>query len=328
MNVLITGATGSLGKKTAQIFAETQKDWHLTLTGRQQALDYATEGKYFSGNLSSFEFCEQITRGQDCVVHCAAKTHPWGNYADFVTDNVTATENLVKAAIKNKVRRFVFISTPSVYYNANNRRDIPESEHIDYYRTHYARTKLMAEKVLLDPLILNHIEVVMLRPRAIFGPTDKVLLPRMLRVMKSGRFPLINGGRALIDLTYVDNVVQAIKLSMTTKVSTNGEIYNITNGEPTEINVLFLKLAQYVDQHYGIKVKFINVNRPVIMAVAYVLEKIYSLLGLTKEPPLTCYGIGLISYDCTLDISKAKKQLGYQPQVSVVEGFSKTLEGL
>ncbi len=127
---------------------------------------------------------------------------------------------------------------------------------------------------------------------------------------------LINQGKAVMDITYVDNVVDAILLALHAP-NIEGQSYNITNDEPKT----FIDLLQLLSDKTQCPLKTRNISFKTAYYSAKILESIYRWLRLENEPPITCYGVGLISKSMTFDISKAKKELGYHPKVSINDGL-------
>jgi len=316
MKLLLTGATGSLGSRLVERWAGTHE---LTGTGRKE---YAGKAKilFARGDLSDAAFAEQITRGQEVVVHCAALASAWGDWESFYSANVIATKNVVEGCRKNGVRQLVHISTPSIYYAPEDRRGIREEDPLPPPATHYAKSKLLAEELVRGSGLQ---QTVILRPRGIFGPTDQVILPKILRLIRRGRFPLLRGGKSLVDLTHVDNVALALDACLTRAAALNGETIHLSNGEPISVRELVEKIAALLK----LPVRMVPLPLPLAFALAGLLEKAYSLAGSHNEPPLTLYGLGLLAYDQTLDLSKARRLLSYAPAVSLNEGITSTLEG-
>ena len=146
------------------------------------------------------------------------------------------------------------------------------------------------------------------------GPGDRVILPRIVRALEAGRLPRIGRRRVLADLTVIDNVVLAVELALDS--ATHGGVYNITNGES-------LPLWDLVEEVCG----RLELSRPrrrlpyrFVWLVAFGLEILHRLQPSRGEPIMTRYGVSLLGRSLTLDISAARRDLGYEPTVSVAEG--------
>jgi len=324
--VLVTGATGGLGRNAVEYLLE--KGVQVVATGRDQqrgAQLEAAGAKFVRADLSHRGpgVLESLVDGVDAVWHCAALSSPWGAYADFAAANIHATANLVEAAGLAKVPNFVHISTPALYFDYSHNLDIPESFRAERYVNHYAATKAVAETTVQKGVLrFPNTRHVILRPRAIFGPYDQVLLPRLdsLRQEHRGRIPLPRGGRTVLDLTYAANVAHAMWLASTARAVTSGSVYNVTNDSPQQIGEVLEQLYAQRGQSFAVK----RVPYPVLALAARVMERISRLTA--REPKFTRYSIGALAYDMTLDVSKIKAELGYVPIVSMDEGIRLTAE--
>lgn len=325
MKTLVTGATSGLGANAARYLAAQRQAVRATGRDRRAGQALEAEGIEFVpvdlANAAAKDI-DRLLDGIDIVWHCAALSSPWGRYEDFHQANMTATTRLAERAAQRGVRRFVHISTPSLYFDYRHRVDIPETFRPARYVNHYANTKAQAE-ASLRAIALSYpgTTVAILRPRAIFGPHDRVLLPRILRVLRErdGRLPLPRGGVARFDLTYVENVIHAMQLATTREDLPSGEVFNITNGEPATLRDVLAAIFVPL----GVAYRIVALPYPVLDAAARAMEAYASLSG--AEPALTRYSVGTLNYDMTLDIEKARRMLGYQPIVPLSEGIELTV---
>lgn len=314
MKILVTGATGSLGSRLVALWAGR---FELTGTGRKEFRG-PKPVRFVRGDLADAAFARAAVAGHDVVIHGAALASPWGPWEDFHRANVVATQNVVSACLAENVRQLVHISTPSIYYAPRDRRAIQESDPIPPPATNYAKSKLLAEEIVRA----SGLNSVILRPRGIFGPTDQVILPKILRLLRRGRFPLVRGGRPLVDLTHVDNVIHAIGLCLGKNF--RAEAFHISNGEPITVRELVELIADRLD----LPVRMIPVPLALGQGLAAFAELAHRLRRAPGEPALTKYGLGLLSFDQTLDLTKARAQLGYEPIIGLRAGLLDTLEQL
>ena len=330
--VLVTGATGGLGRSAVDALLAQGTD--VVATGRNTAVGsvLAGQGAQFIAldlALASPADLQRLLAGADVVWHCAALSSPWGRAADFVAANVVATQGLLAAAAAAGVTRFVHISTPAVYFDYTARLHITEDFRPAAYVNAYARTKADAE-VCVAEAAQQHpgMHCTVLRPRAIFGRYDQVLMPRLARVLaqRGNRLPLPRGGQALLDITYADNVVQAMQLASAPDAPqrmASGLAFNITNHQPVVLrDVLHRLFAQLLGQPFHIQA----VPYPVMMAAACALQAVSALTG--REPLLTPYSVGTLAFDMTLCNRRATEVLGYVPAVSVDDGLIRTAQGM
>ena len=156
-----------------------------------------------------------------------------------------------------------------------------------------------------------------LRPRALFGPWDQTLVPRLLRVMQRGSIPIMRDTPVTLDLTYIDNAVEAVWRALTLPLPEAVNTYNVSNGEPREL----LALLQQMSEAFAIPLRTRTLPWPVVNLIARLMETA-ARLGGGKEPPLTRYSAGVLAFSQTLDVSALKRDLGWQPLVSIDEGIA------
>ena len=316
--ILVTGATGFLGGHLVQHLKTNGYD--VIAHGRSDA---GCDALRMSGHTvfqwdistpaSNLEKLDTV----DCVVHCAALSAPFGRLAHFEAANIAGTRNVLDLATRLGASRFVFISSPSVYFSPNDQLDVSEDMPLPSPFNAYAATKQKAERLVLDR---RELRPVILRPRGIYGLNDTTLLPRILRAAKTRPLPLFRNGRACIDLTHVDDVVDAIECAINAPAQIEGEIFNISSGEP-------LAVTDIVDQvcaRAQIAVRWRKTPLSPALCVASVLEYAARLFPALGEPVATKYGLALFAYAQSLDISKAQTLLGWTPKILFQDGLDKT----
>lgn len=327
MVVLVTGATGFLGGAVARRLA--QQGRRVLATGRRQDVgaELIGEGVPFRaarledpGDVAALFDVREAGAAIRAVVHCAALSAPWGPRAEFEAANVTATESLVQASLAACVERFVHVSTPALYFDGTDRQDVREDAPLPRPQNHYTRTKLDAERIV-DRGVAAGLGAVTLRPRALFGPGDTTIFPRLLRAMERGRLPVIGTGRNRVDLTYIDNAALAVERALDAADHVVGRKYNITNGEPVALWPLLERLAREL----GFTPPSRRMGRRTARVVAHTLELLHGAFAPRREPLLTRYTVGLLAADTTLDITAARLDLGYRPSVSIEEGVARFL---
>lgn len=314
--VLVTGASGFLG---GHVVPELQTHgYEVFAAGRNEpALErVADEGHRVLGDLASLRLRDLPV---DAVIHCAALSTPWGRWRDFREANIDGTGHVIEFARRNRVRRVVHVSSPSVYAAPRDRVDIRESEVDRANRLNgYIRSKIAAEDLLLEALDCGTIpELVIVRPRGLIGVGDPSLVPRLLDVHARVGVPVFDGGENVIDVTAVENVASALRLALT-RGDAAGGVYNITNDDPRR----FRELLTILLERMGETPRFRPMNRRTAWALATTLEWACSVLPWQPEPPLTRYTLSTIAYSQTLDITRAKTELGYRPEVSLDDALA------
>lgn len=315
--IVISGITSSLGLSLARMLH--QKGFQVcgfarTVEKARSLLPESIELK--SMDLLDHESLNCLVEGTDSVIHLAALSSLWGKEEDFYRVNVEGTKKMVDAFRLGKARRFVHVSTPSLYFDFKDQIDIPEEAFSNRFVNYYVKTKKMAEEIV-DKAELNCLTI---RPRAIFGPHDRSLLPRVLKTCSEKGIPQFRKQNPVIDVTYVDNVAHAICLCLEAPDSLAGQKYNITNGEPTNLWDLLSILLQKL----SLPTRFWKIPYPLAYAGAALAEWNGRLKN--KEPVLTRYGVGVMTFSQTLSIKKAVQELGYAPIVSLQEGIDRYVE--
>ena len=312
--VLVTGATGFLG---SYVLKELKGKYDIISVGRNEdkligMKKENNELECIRADLSDIKAVSEFPKA-DIVVHSAALSTVWGARKEFVRNNITATENIVKYCKEKKVKKLVYISTPSVYTAKKDRLNVRESEFDrDNKLNHYIETKIAAEKIVLDAES-SDLEVSVIRPKGLIGIGDTSILPRIIEANRKIGIPVFKGNEDILaDMTSVENVAYSVLLCME-KDGISGEVFNISNGEPTSQK----KLLGYVAESLGTEFRYKKLSFGRVYAAASLLEGIYKVFGIKKEPLLTRYTVCTLAFSQTLNIEKAEKLLGYKPRVSL-----------
>jgi nucleoside-diphosphate-sugar epimerase len=274
--------------------------------------------EYYFGDLTDKTYVQDIIKGCDAIIHTAALSSPWGRYEDFHEANVTVQKLLIEAATEQEIDRFVYVSTPSMYFELKDKLNIKESDPLPRkFINSYAETKREAEIALEQ----SGIPFVSIRPRALLGRGDTIIMPRLIRAFDEGKLKIMGDGENIVDLTPVGNVADALILGLFTGEKGLNQIYNISNGNPVKlwdkVDLVLNKLGKELPKK---KVPFWLVR-----TVAKFME-FKSNITNKKEPALTVYGVGTLTKSFTMDISKAKEFLGYEPQLSVDDAIDEFVE--
>jgi len=326
MKVLVTGGGGFLGGAivrllrgrgdTVRSLTRSAYPW-LDELGVEQAL----------GDLADANAVERAVEGSDAVIHTAARAGVWGRYEDFFATNVTGTENVIAACRKWGIRKLVHTSTPSVVHSGgdieNGNESLPYPKHFD---APYPETKALAEQAVLTA---NGPELatISLRPHLIFGPGDPHLIPRVVSKARAGKLRRVGSRPVTVDVTVIDNAAEA-HLNALDRLDFGaacaGRAYFISNGEPVE-------LWAFIDRvlaEAGLPPVARRVSAWKARLAGRLLEWTYWLLPLPGEPPMTRFVATQLSTSHWYDISAAKRDLGYEPTVSVEEGLRRLGERL
>ncbi|GAB5388510.1 MAG: NAD(P)-dependent oxidoreductase [Alphaproteobacteria bacterium] len=327
--LLVTGATGMVGRNLCETLAA--EDLPVLALGRNTDLGQQVQDQgipFVAHDLATGEvddLCALMREhGVTAVVHSAALASDWGPPAAFEAANVEATRRLLAAMQPAEVTRLVHVSTPSVYLDGKDRRMIKETDPLPRPINDYAHTKGQAERLIRSTITAIETEAlcaVILRPRAILGRHDRAITPRLLAFGEDGaKVPMINGGRTELDFTHVSNVVSAIRAALRMpRHKAVGQPYNITNGEPMQVRQFVTKLYRAHDRKLNTR------NIPWWLAIRLAgWQERYSrtFTGGETPPRLTKVAVTMMGRHQTLDISAARKDLGWEPETSVDEGLA------
>ncbi len=319
MKIIITGATGFVGRNIAENFHDN--NLHVVATGRSLKIGDELKNKGIRFKKADILDLNQLTDAftpADCVIHCAGKHGDWGEYKDFFEVNVAGTRNVIEACWRCKIKKIIFISTPSIYYTGKDRYDISESDPLPDRQLPYGKTKLTAEKELLS-LCAEGFKIIIFRPRALYGPYDNTIVPRILQLSEKKRFPLINNGKASVDITYIDNFVDAVKTSLYAEDNVWNEVYNISNGNPISVRDWFSQVLEIFERPFIPK----NIPVPVAKFIAGIMEFASHLPYGDRKPSMTRFSVGYMGKSMTMAIDKAEQKLCYSPNVSNQQGFER-----
>ncbi len=323
MKILVTGGGGFLGQAICQRLVE--RGHAVTSFQRGHYPELAAMGvTEHRGDLADRAAVLAASRGMDAIFHVAAKAGAWGSYRSYHDANVVGTDNVLHACRTHGIGTLVYTSTPSVTHRATH--PVEGGNEIDTpygtgFKAHYPTTKTIAERAVIaanGPSLAT----VSLRPRLIWGPGDNQLLPRLVDRARSGRLRFVGGGHNLIDTTFVDNAAQAHLDAfdhLKPGAACAGKAYFISNGEPRPLRdvVNALLAAAGAPQVQG------SIPFGVAYGLGAVLEALWLGLRLKGEPPMTRFLAEQLSTTHWYDISAARRDFGYTPQVSMDDGLAR-----
>jgi nucleoside-diphosphate-sugar epimerase len=319
MRIVVSGATGFLGGglwwRLVEAGHEVVGLGRDANRGRRLEESGARFVRYDLGDEPDAALTE-ATGAADAFVHAGALSSAWGPRAAFLRANVTGTLNALAIARSVGARRFVFISSPAVCFRFADHLDVREDEPLARPVNFYAESKQLAER---EVLAAGDLSPIVLRPRAIYGPGDAALLPRLIRAAKAGPLPLLRGGEARSNLTYVEDVVRAIEAAIAAPAGLAGRVFNIA-GEVQPLRIVVERAAAKA----GITVRWRRLPWPLALGAARAMEAVAWLRPGAPEPRVTAYGLGLLAFTHTLDVSAAWSALGFEPAVGFEEGLART----
>lgn len=311
MKILVTGASGFVG---GAYFRRFKDRLGLVLHGvGRRALAMPA---YAAVDLSRpFD----IDFDPDVVIHAAARASPWGTRAEYHRQNVDATRHVIDYCRRHGMPRLVYVSSSSVFYRDGHQLGITEESPIGpRFVNDYAASKHAGEQLAAG----YPGEWCIVRPRAVFGPGDTVLFPRILEAARRGRLPVIdNGGAPAVgDLIYIDTLSDYLHAAATSPQAP-GRTFNLTNNQPVAI----LPFLFDVFDRLGLPRPTRKVSLRTAMLAARGGEAIYRMFRLPGEPPVTRFGVGVFAWSKTFDVSRAIAAFG-PPSTSLEHGVERFVE--
>ncbi|PLX99029.1 MAG: 3-beta hydroxysteroid dehydrogenase [Desulfuromonas sp.] len=321
MNVLVTGGGGFLGKAIIKLLLEQGHSVRSFSRAHYPELEQLGVTQ-FSGDLNDREAVKEAVSGCELVFHVAAKAGVWGSFEDFFQPNVVGTQNIVAACRECGVTRLVYTSSPSVVFDGGDMEGVDETvPYPEHFHSWYPQTKAEAEKYVLAANDTS-LATVSLRPHLIWGPEDNHLVPRILARGRAGALKRIGSRDCLVDTVYIDNAAKAHiqaaeKLAIGSCVA--GKAYFIANDEPRPL----WEIVDAILAAGGLPPVRGTVSPGVAYAAGWLLEKSYGLLKLKGEPRMTRFVARELATAHWFDLSAAKRDFGYHPDVSIDEGLQR-----
>ncbi|MEO5709507.1 MAG: NAD(P)-dependent oxidoreductase [Nocardioidaceae bacterium] len=314
MRILVTGASGLLGRSTA--LALLARGDEVTVLQRRMAGLPCPEVR---GDVADLEIVRRAAWGQDAVVHLAAKVDVVGPWRDYVHANIDGTRAVVQACRREAVPRLVHVSSPSVAHSGRALVGVgaapadPASA-----RGSYARSKAVAE---LEALAADApgLAVLVLRPHLVWGPGDTQLVERIVARARVGRLPVLGNGAALIDTTYLDNAVDALVAAVDVVDRVHGQAVVVSNGEPRPVREVLTRLCQAA----GAPVPTRVVPAAAARLAGAAVDVVWAVTRRRDTPPLTRFLAEQLTTAHWFDQRNTRELLSWQPRVGLDEGFDR-----
>jgi nucleoside-diphosphate-sugar epimerase len=321
MFALVTGGGGFLGQYIVeQLLARGDRVRSLARGHYPTLASLGVE--CVRGDLRDAAAVQRACAGVDVVFHTAALAGIWGPWQDYFDVIVLGTRHVLEGCRQHRVPRLVFSSSPSVTFDGQPQEGV--DEHAPYpsrWLCHYQHTKALAEQAVLEANGKG-LATCALRPHLVWGPRDPHLVPRLIARAVAGQLRRVGDGANLIDMAYVENAAAAhlqAADALAGNSSVAGRAYFISQGEP-------VNCWQWIDEVLALA--GVNpVRRHVSLAAAWrigaVLETVHSMFGIRREPRMTRFLAAQLGTSHYFDITAARRDFGYAPQVSTAEGMQR-----
>ena len=323
---LVTGASGFIGGHLVERLVEQGTPVRCLAraesdTGRLRRLGV----QIAVGDLTDAGSVRSAADGCEYVLHCAALVSDWATVPEMRRVNVQGTRNVLDAALAASTRRVIHFSSTDVYGHPGT-REIDETYRPRRVSNWYSRTKLEAERELTQAR-RGAVETVILRPATIFGPRSVNVVGEIAQAIAGGQMLLIDGGRAVAGLCYIDNLIDAAILTLEHPAAT-GQTFNVTDG-------LDVTWRQFIDDLAGgLGHRRPRWNLPYGLArpLGLSMEQGYRLArrltGVRTEPLLSRQAVEVMGRDQSFSNAKIRQRLGWEPRVGYAAGLEATLTWL
>jgi nucleoside-diphosphate-sugar epimerase len=323
---LVTGASGFIGSHLVRrLVREGHEVRCLTRATSDTSALAGLDVEFVRGDLTDARAVAGAVAGCDLVVHCGALVSDWAAVKEIRRINVGGTRNVVDAALAASVRRVVHISTTDVYGYPGGRK-VDERRPQTGFANWYAQTKREAEIEVRRLEGQAGPEVVILRPATVYGPGSKEVVGEMAKAISRRQMLMIDRGRAIAGLVYIENVVDAVMLALGDKAA--GEAFNVTDG----LDVTWKRFLADIAAGLGYAPPRWSIPRSVAWAIAATLEHgyrtLHTLTGLTSPALLSRQAVHVLGRDQDFSNLRIREALGWEPRVSYAAGLAATLEWL
>ncbi len=325
MKVLVTGGTGFIGRRIVRRLLENGHE--VEVLGRtipKKKKDFV----FHQVDLAREKIPKKICKGVNAVFHIAAKAGVWGSASSYHTSNVLATRQVLEACRTSDINYLIHTSSPSVVFSGESICGADES--LPYGKNwlcHYARTKAEAEQKVLEANGKDGVKTLALRPHLVWGTGDPHLLPKAITRQMAGKLRIVGSGANRMDLTHVDNVAHAHILALDSLASgrhSGGKAYFISQDDPVELWTWLNQVFSHLD--------LAPLSKKISFRYAYslgcILELTWKVLRLLGEPPMTRFVAVQLAKDHWFSIDAARRDLGYEPIVSMEDGLRETIDWL
>jgi nucleoside-diphosphate-sugar epimerase len=313
MVILVTGGNGHLGRVLVEALQERGDTVRVLALPSEDTSWLETRGvDVHRGDIRSSETLVEPMRDVDAVFHLAAMIGVWRPMADYYAVNVTGTENVCRAALAERVRRLIHVSSWTIY-GMGLGETVAEDHRPKPLKESHVLTKLEGEKRVGQMIVHDRLPAVILRPGTFFGPNDELHFGRIADRIRAGKWIVIGSGENALPLVYVTDVIQGLLLALDSEGAV-GQTYNITHDRPISQRQFLDAIAREI----GAEPPRTRVPYSALYAASCVAER-YAKLRRSR-PIVTRLGVKLFGTDNRHAIDRARRELGYEPRTDLRDG--------
>ncbi|MFQ5513511.1 MAG: NAD-dependent epimerase/dehydratase family protein [Myxococcota bacterium] len=315
--VFVTGGSGYIGRN---LLRKLQEEGHavraLARSARSAEVVSSLGAEPILGDLFDLEALRKGLAGAGSLIHAAADTdHGLGSTAQ-ARANLDGTRNVYAEAKRARVRRALHLSTEAVLLTGRPLVSADETTPIPVRPAGgYSRTKAEAERIALQHAD-DSLEVVVVRPRFVWGRDDTTVLPQLIDAARSGKLAWIGGGHYRVSTTHIANAIHGMMLALDRGCP--GQVYFITDGETVEFRAFITELLAT----QGVEAPSREVPRWLVVPVVRIGDGLARITGGVLHGPMSWQEYAVLGVEVTLDIDKARRDLGYTPVISREEGLA------
>jgi nucleoside-diphosphate-sugar epimerase len=315
MDVLITGGNGLLGRHLVTALQDRGDSVRVLALPEEDIRWLRQRGvAVHRGDVRWPDTLAAPMSGATAVLHLAGMMGLWRPIEDYRDVNVTGTENVCRAALAAGAGRIVHVSSWTVY-GMDLGRPAREDFLIRPFREPYAVTKAEGDLAVQRMIAEDHLPAVIIRPGTFFGPGDRLHFGRMADRLRAGKGVIVGRGDNALPFVYVTDVVQGLLLALDHDHAV-GQAYNISNDQPLTQQHLLEAIAGDI----GASPPTVHMPYRPLYAAGSAAERLTSLAAPRRQPIVTRLGIKLFGTDNRHAIDKARRELGYTPQVAIRDG--------
>ena len=316
MDVLITGGNGLLGRHLVAALQDRGDSVRVLALPEEDTRWLRERGvTVHRGDVRWPDSLAAPISGVTAVLHLAGMMGVWRPLADYRDVNVTGTRNVCRAALAEGVSRIVHVSSWTVY-GMDLGRPAQEDFLLRPFREPYAITKAEGDLAVQQMIADDRLPAVIIRPGTFFGPGDRLHFGRMADRLRTGKGVIVGRGDNALPFVYVSDVAQGLLRALDCDQAV-GQAYNISNDRPLTQQQILEAIAHDI----GVSLPVVHVPYRALYAAGGTAERLAPLTGSRRQPILTRLGVKLFGTDNRHAIDKARRELGYAPQVTIREGI-------